>query len=221
MVVLTIHASTCRILRYSFEYELNTLFDSRPLEITLQYLEHNYLQKFLISPMFKNYIKELIGTITVRSFHIIYASVLYNLLFQASPRSLSSVSAAGASASTSSAFSRDSDERSDCSSEVSGHASMLSPLRSHNTLLATHDTVRTPDSSQADQNPDLLWRRTPVRNDIGRISSIGRYESTVDHAPDTNREQGTKQTSRLVPQYHQDTIQNFILSPFMLNECVN
>ena len=37
-----------------------------------------------------------------------------------------------------------------------------------------------------------------MRNDIGRISSIGRYESTVDHAPDTTREQGTKQTSRLV-----------------------
>ena len=37
----------------------------RPLDITIQYLETNYLQRFLISPMFKNYIKELIGTITV------------------------------------------------------------------------------------------------------------------------------------------------------------
>ena len=39
----------------------------RPLEIIVQYLETNYLQRFLISPMFKNYIKELIGTITVSS----------------------------------------------------------------------------------------------------------------------------------------------------------
>ena len=120
-------------------------------------------------------------------------------MFQASPRSLSSVTAAGASISNSSAFSRDSDDRSDCSSEVSGHgATIMSPLRSPNTLLASHDNnVRSPDTSPGDQHPDLLWRRTPLRNDIGRVSSIGRYESTVDSAPDTTREQGTKQTSRL------------------------
>ena len=37
----------------------------RPRDLVVKYLEYNYLQKFLISPMFKNYIKELIGTITV------------------------------------------------------------------------------------------------------------------------------------------------------------
>ena len=39
----------------------------RPRDLVVKYLEHNYLQKFLISAMFKNYIKELIGTITVSS----------------------------------------------------------------------------------------------------------------------------------------------------------
>ena len=39
----------------------------RPRDLVVKYLEYNYLQKFLISPMFKNYIKELIGTITVSS----------------------------------------------------------------------------------------------------------------------------------------------------------
>ena len=37
----------------------------RPLDMIMKYLETNYLQRFLISTMFKNYIKELIGTITV------------------------------------------------------------------------------------------------------------------------------------------------------------
>ena len=39
----------------------------RPRDLVVKYLEYSYLQKFLISPMFKNYIKELIGTITVSS----------------------------------------------------------------------------------------------------------------------------------------------------------
>ena len=44
-----------------------TLCHCRPRDLVVKYLEYNYLQKFLISPMFKNYIKELIGTITVSS----------------------------------------------------------------------------------------------------------------------------------------------------------
>jgi len=37
----------------------------RPLEIIVKYLESEFLQRFLVSSMYKNYVKELIGTITV------------------------------------------------------------------------------------------------------------------------------------------------------------
>merc|ERR1712154_629869 len=73
-----------------------TCFDM-PRDLVVKYLEYNYLQKFLISPMFKNYIKELIGTIT------------------ASPRTLSYITP-GVTSTTSSVLS---DDQSDCSSEVS------------------------------------------------------------------------------------------------------
>ena len=120
----------------------------------------------------------------------------------------------GASCAGSSAFSRDSDDRSDCSSEFSvSHVSHVSTpchnnnmIRSTNTLLAmSSSSTSTPlinnnNDSPGDvpDHPDTLWRRTPVRNDIGRISSFGRYQPGWDVAPDSSRAQGTKQSSRLI-----------------------
>ena len=42
------------------------LSDCRPLEIVMSYMEKNMISGFLESTMYKNYVKELIGTITVR-----------------------------------------------------------------------------------------------------------------------------------------------------------
>ena len=161
--------------------------------------------------MFKNYIKELIGTITVSS-AIKFSrrkSWLSVVTLQASPRSLSSVAGAGAG----SGAWRDSDERSDCSSEHSSNNNRGNS--SNNTLLAMSSAPTSPDGKQHHNNnnsnnsfseldnsvsdlpdADLLWRRTPMRNEIGRINSLGRYEPGWDVAPDTSRAQGTKPSYR-------------------------
>ena len=159
--------------------------------------------------MFKNYIKELIGTITVSS-AIKFSrrkSGLSVVTLQASPRSLSSVAVAGSGAW------RDSDERSDCSSEHSNNNNNRGNS-TNNTLLAMSSAPTSPDGKQHNNNnnnnsfseldnsgsdlpdADLLWRRTPMRNEIGRINSLGRYEPGWDVAPDTSRAQGTKPSSR-------------------------
>ena len=44
---------------------VTTVLCCRPLEIIVKYLEKQYLARFLESSMYKNYVKELIGTITV------------------------------------------------------------------------------------------------------------------------------------------------------------
>jgi len=158
-----------------------------PLEIILQYLERNFLQKFLISSMFKNYVKELIGTIT------------------ASPRSLSRVTGSNIKTSCGgSTLSRESDDPSDCDSEYSCSYlnNNLSPSTT-NTLLAMASvpTVSVEAESTSPVSPEAssetIWRRTPVRNDIARISSLGRYQPGWELAPDTSKNQGTKQSSRL------------------------
>ena len=102
---------------------------------------------------------------------------------QASPRSLSCLTGL-------SVPSRDglSDEQSDCSSEVSS-----------NTLLAmasapSPDKTFSMDKESGD--PDLLWRRNNLRDKIGKINSLGRYEPGWDLAPHMNRNDGTKKTSR-------------------------
>ena len=110
---------------------------------------------------------------------------------------------------------RDSDERSDCSSEHSGNNNRGNST--NNTLLAMSSAPTSPDGKQHHNNnnnnnsfseldnsgsdlpdADLLWRRTPMRNEIGRINSLGRYEPGWDVAPDTSRAQGTKPSSRWV-----------------------
>ena len=108
---------------------------------------------------------------------------------------------------------RDSDERSDCSSEHSSNNNNRGNS-TNNTLLAMSSAPTSPDGKQHHNNnnsfseldnsgsdlpdADLLWRRTPMRNEIGRINSLGRYEPGWDVAPDTSRAQGTKPSSRWV-----------------------
>ena len=45
-------------------------------------------------------------------------------------------------------------------------------------------------------DPDMLWKRNPVRNKVGRINSFGRYEPGWDLAPEMSRADGTKKASR-------------------------
>merc|ERR1719219_49173 len=164
-----------------------TCFDL-PRDLVVKYLEYNYLQKFLISPMFKNYIKELIGTIT------------------ASPRSLSYLSPGLMTAATSASSVLSEDQRSDCSSEVSLQAREgreVSSPKTNNTLLAmaSASSTTSPDKSfsidKETSDPDRLWRRNNVRDKIGKINSLGRYEPGWDLAPHMNRNDGTKKTSRI------------------------
>ena len=77
-------------------------------------------------------------------------------------------------------------------------------MRSSNTLLAMSSAPTSPEARNTDpgvedtpDHPDKIWRRTPVRNEIGRMSSMGRYESGWALAPDTSRDQGIKQGSRI------------------------
>ena len=119
----------------------------------------------------------------------------------------------GAGAGAGSGAWRDSDERSDCSSEHSSNNNNRGNS-SNNTLLAMSSAPTSPDGKQHHHHnnnnsfseldnsgsdlpdADLLWRRTPMRNEIGRINSLGRYEPGWDVAPDTSRAQGTKPSSR-------------------------
>ena len=103
-----------------------------------------------------------------------------------------------ASSSSGAGWSRDScsDTRSDCSSEPGRESA-----RSHNTLLAGSGSqpALLPQlrlDQDQDGDPDQLWRRVPVREKVGRINSIGRYEPGWDLAPDMTRLDGTKQSSR-------------------------
>jgi len=157
----------------------------KPLEVIVKYLEKQYLQKFLVSHMYKNYVKELIGTIT------------------ASPRSFSSVHSSSCPGSVRSRT--DSDTHSDCSSDISSGIShgAMGVCRNNNTLLAMSSgkvfrNVNRRDFSfdKESTDPDMLWRRNPVRNKVGRINSFGRYEPGWDLAPEMSRTDGTKKASR-------------------------
>jgi len=157
----------------------------KPLEVIVKYLEKQYLQKFLVSNMYKNYVKELIGTIT------------------ASPRSFSSVHSSSCPGSVRSRT--DSDTHSDCSSDISSGIShgAMGVVKNNNTLLAMSSgkvfrNVNRRDFSfdKESTDPDMLWRRKPVRNKVGRINSFGRYEPGWDLAPEMSRTDGTKKASR-------------------------
>ena len=50
----------------------------------------------------------------------------------------------------------------------------------------------------AGDSPDNLWRRTPVRNEIGVISSLGRYQPRWREAPDTSPDQARSRFSKAV-----------------------
>jgi len=160
----------------------------KPLEIIVKYLESEYLQRFLQSSMYKNYVKELIGTIT------------------ASPRSFSSVHSSSCPSSVRSRT--DSDTHSDCSSDYSSGVCQVQGAmgvhKNSNTLLAmsSGQIFRNVDRKQLSfdkesTDPDMLWRRNPVRNKVGRINSFGRYEPGWDLAPEMSRADGTKKASRL------------------------
>ena len=179
----------------------------------MSYMEKNLISGFLESTMYKNYVKELIGTITVSGMAAATSCSRYTrhlICMQASPRSLATVhSGSLASSSSGAGWSRDScsdaghgardscsDTRSDCSSEPGRESA-----RSHNTLLAGSGSqpALLPQlrlDQDQDGDPDQLWRRVPVREKVGRINSIGRYEPGWDLAPDMTRLDGTKQSSR-------------------------
>jgi len=154
-----------------------------PLEITVMYMEQTYLQKFLASHLYRNYIKELIGTI------------------QASPRSLSAVGTSMSCHSLNTSRRTDSDTHSTCSSSDLSSERGTERRGVSNTLLA--------GATGADQeygqgglfeeveDPSLLWRRKEVRSKVGRVNSFGRYLPGLDLAPDMKREQGTRKGSRL------------------------
>ena len=134
----------------------------------------------------------LISVLTVTSPH-----------HQASPRTLSYITP-GVTATTS-ASSVLSDDQSDCSSEVSVQVREVREVTSpktNNTLLATASATTSPDKSfsidKEASDPDMLWRRNNVRDKIGKINSMGRYEPGWDLAPHMNRNDGTKKTSRCV-----------------------
>ena len=102
-----------------------------------------------------------------------------------------------------STLSRESDDPSDCDSEYScsNLNNNMSPSTT-NTLLAMSSVLS--HSADAESSPPVspeassenIWRRTPVRNDIARISSLGRYQPGWELAPDSCKNQGTKPSSR-------------------------
>ena len=148
--------------------------------------------------MFKNYIKELIGTITVSVQPCVWQLKPCDL--QASPRSLSCIASSVPSCTSKDGLS---DDQSDCSSELSVQASQVTSQvtspKTSNTLLAMA-TTPSPDKSfsidRETSDPDLLWRRTP-QDKIGKINSLGRYEPGWELGPSMNRNDGTKKTSRI------------------------
>eukprot|EP00092_Neocalanus_flemingeri_P027098 GFUD01029385.1.p1 GENE.GFUD01029385.1~~GFUD01029385.1.p1 ORF type:complete len:656 (+),score=193.67 GFUD01029385.1:322-2289(+) len=160
----------------------------KPLEIIVKYLEKQYLHKFLASSMYKNYVKELIGTIT------------------ASPRSFNSVPSSSCPTSVRSRTDSHSDTHSDCSSDFSSSTvsqGAMAMHRNNNTLLAMSSGKMFRNVDRRDlsfdketTDPDMLWKRNPVRNKVGRINSFGRYEPGWDLAPEMSRADGTKKASR-------------------------
>eukprot|EP00090_Calanus_glacialis_P002506 TRINITY_DN11880_c0_g1_i1.p1 TRINITY_DN11880_c0_g1~~TRINITY_DN11880_c0_g1_i1.p1 ORF type:complete len:656 (-),score=205.40 TRINITY_DN11880_c0_g1_i1:231-2198(-) len=159
----------------------------KPLEIIVKYLEKQYLARFLESSMYKNYVKELIGTIT------------------ASPRSFNSVHSISCPSSVRSRTDSHSDTHSDCSSDFSSGVGQgaIGSHRNNNTLLAmsSGQIFRNVDRKHLSfdketTDPDMLWKRNPIRNKVGRINSFGRYEPGWDLAPEMSRADGTKKASR-------------------------
>ena len=127
--------------------------------------------------------------------------------YQASPRSFTSVNSSSCPGSVRSRSRTDShsDTHSDCSSDYSSGVSQGATVthRNNNTLLAMSSgkmfrNIEKKDLSfdKETTDPDMLWKRNPVRNKVGRINSFGRYEPGWDLAPEMSRADGTKKASR-------------------------
>jgi len=154
---------------------------SRPLELVMKYLDAMYLIKFLNSHLYKNYLKELMSTI------------------QSSPRGLALSHSSHRLKSSPSQ-----DSISTCSSE---NLTSNTPSRrsSSNTLLAMglRPVIKNVDHRDMSidytelANPDSLWKRENVKNKIGRMNSLGRYEPGWELAPDMRRSDGTKSATKL------------------------
>lgn len=140
-----------------------------PLELIARYLEQIYLQPFLNSKLFHNYVRDLIATI------------------QLSPRaggstlrrstSSESISSCGSTETTNSKV-----------SSCSGRKVQPPP---RNTLLASGGKLDGSMNMSIDSlslsDPDSLWRRKPIRENVGRVDSLGRYCPGWDEAPDTTK----------------------------------
>lgn len=165
-----------------------------PLEITVRYLEQNYLQKFLASHLYRNYIKELINSIQAGP---------GNHSFQGMPPSLSC-------GSLSLSRRTESDTHSNCSSSdlSSAHAgegrhglTSSNDRRSSNTLLAGASSGICSSSTGLwegeQEDPSRIWRRKDLKNKVGRVNSFGRYLPGLDLGPDMSFDDGTSRGSRL------------------------
>ena len=130
----------------------------------MKYLDTMYLNKFLQSQLYKNYLKELLSTIQVRvwfvSKNVSWKSIVF--LDQSSPRGLSQLHSSHRTRRSPSQ-----DSLSSCSSETT------SSISTHNTLLAMASRTR-PVIKNIDHrdmaidygelaNPDALWKRENVR----------------------------------------------------------
>jgi len=153
----------------------------------MKYLDAMYLNKFLSSHLYKNYLQELMSTI------------------QSSPRGLALSHSSHRVKSSPSV-----DSISTCSSEnltsnsyrSTGNTSSRS---TSNTLLAmgVRPVIKNIDHRDMSidyselANPDSLWKRENVRTKIGRMNSLGRYEPGWELAPDMSRSDGTKTGTKL------------------------
>jgi len=142
---------------------------ARPLEITVGYMESRFLDKFLASKLFSNYVKELINKI------------------QMSTRNFSSVPRL--SASTESLSSCSSDTNSRMSTSVSRNTLLASGDRLSNTQQTSSESFRIEDGFLTD--PDSIWRRTARKCQIGKVDKLGRYHSSWEQAPDTIKDKET------------------------------
>ena len=127
------------------------------------------------------------------------------IISQASPRSFSSVNSTSCPGSVRSRTDSHSDTHSECSSDFSSGLGQgaMGGHRNNNTLLAmsSGQIFRNVDRKQLSfdkesTDPDMLWKRNPVRNKVGRMNSFGRYEPGWDLAPEMSRADGTKKASR-------------------------
>lgn len=168
-------------------------FDSA-LALVELVLQRNYLQKFLSSPLFGNYMSELISTVEKNPQH--------SRVHVSSTASHRHRSASGSSINTS------------CSSEtLSSHTPSIS---AQNTLLASASKSKNKhnnnkhagaDFLDLSTNPDNLWRRkkTTLTN-IGHVDHLGRYTSSFEAPPDSNDSGGGAKSHVYSGYPHQPTV---------------